>query len=131
MTLFQLLAVPIALGLAARGALRLLRGERHRLRGILGTLLWLAAAVTILIPNATTEIANRLGIGRGTDLVTYVVALAFLWSWFYFHQKITRNARQLTDLCRALAVERALRRYPPFGPTQSAPPERSALDLVD
>ena len=128
MTLFQLITFPIALAFALRGALRLLRGERHRMRGTLGTLLWISAAVTILIPNATTEIANRLGIGRGTDLVTYLVALAFLWSWFYFHQKITRTARHLTDLCRALAVERALRQYPPFQPT---PPDTSRPDLVD
>jgi len=128
MTLFQLIAVPIALALALRGVLRLLRGERHRLRGVLGTLLWLTAAVTILIPNATTEIANHLGIGRGTDLLTYLVALGFLWSWFYFHQKITRNTRQITDLCRALAVERALEQYPTF----HAPSDpSSAPDLVD
>ena len=128
MTLFQLIAFPIALGLGLRSAVRLARGERYRMRAILGTLLWIAAAVTILIPNATTEIANRLGIGRGTDLVTYLVALAFLWSWFYFHQKITRTARHLTDLCRALAVERALRQYPPF---ESTPPDASRADLVD
>jgi small membrane protein len=128
MTLFQLIAFPITFGMGLRSALRLLRGDRHRLRGILGTLLWIAAAVTILVPSATTEIANRLGIGRGTDLVTYLVALAFLWSWFYFHQKITRNTRHLTDLCRALAVERALRQYPPFA---SPPPERSGPELVD
>ena len=128
MTAFQLIAVPIALALAARGALRLLRGERQRLRGILATLLWIAAAVTILIPNATTEIANRLGIGRGTDLLTYLVALAFLWSWFYFHQKITRNSRQITDLCRARAVERALQQYPAIHPPAE---QASAPDLLD
>ncbi|HKU60539.1 MAG TPA: DUF2304 domain-containing protein [Gemmatimonadales bacterium] len=128
MTLFQLITFPITLGLGVRSAYRLIRGERYRLRGILGTLLWIVAAGTILIPNATTEIANRLGIGRGTDLVTYVVALAFLWSWFYFHQKITRTARHVTDLCRALAVERALRQYPPF---QDTPPSASGPDLVD
>ena len=128
MTLFQLITFPIALALGLRSAFRLIRGERYRMRAILGTLLWIAAAVTILIPNATTEIANRLGIGRGTDLVTYLVALAFLWSWFYFHQKITRTARHLTDLCRALAVERALRQYPPF---EANPPDPSRSDLVD
>ena len=128
MTLFQLITFPIALALGLRSAFRLLRGERHRMRGFLATLLWTAASITILIPNATTEIANRLGIGRGTDLVTYLVALAFLWSWFYFHQKITRTTRHLTDLCRALAVERALHQYPPFQPT---PPDTSRPDLVD
>jgi small membrane protein len=128
MTLFQLITFPIALAVGLRSAFRLLRGERHRLRGVLATLLWIAAAITILIPNATTEIANRLGIGRGTDLVAYLVALAFLWSWFYFHQKITRTARHVTDLSRALAVERALQQYPPFPPT---PPESSGPDLVD
>ena len=128
MTLFQLITFPIALAVGLRSAFRLLRGERHRLRGVLATLLWMAAAITILIPNATTQIANRLGIGRGTDLVTYLVALAFLWSWFYFHQKITRTARHVTDLSRALAVERALQQYPPFPPT---PPQSSGSDLVD
>lgn len=128
MTLFQLITFPVTLGLGVRSAYRLLRGERYRMRAILGTLLWIGAAVTILIPNATTEIANRLGIGRGTDLVTYCVALAFLWSWFYFHQKITRTTRHLTDLCRALAIERALHQYPPFEPT---PPDGSRTDLVD
>ena len=128
MTLFQLITFPIALAIGVRSAFRLLRGERHRLRGVLATLLWIAAAITILIPNATTQVANRLGIGRGTDLVTYVVALAFLWSWFYFHQKITRTARHVTDLSRALAVERALQQYPPF---QSTPPQRSGSDLID
>jgi hypothetical protein len=128
MTLFQLITFPIALAIGLCSALRLLRGERHRLRGVLATLLWIAAAITILIPNATTEIAHRLGIGRGTDLVTYLVALAFLWSWFYFHQKITRTARHVTDLSRALAVERALQQYPPF---PSTPPKSSGPDLVD
>ena len=128
MTLFQLITFPIALAIGLRTAFRLLRGERHRLRGVLATLLWIAAAITILSPNATTEIANRLGIGRGTDLVTYLVALAFLWSWFYFHQKITRTARHVTDLSRALAVERALQQYPPFAPN---PPKSSGPDLVD
>ena len=122
MTLFQLIAFPIALALGLRSALRLLRGERYRLRGVFATLLWTAAAFTILIPNATTRIAHLLGIGRGTDLVTYLVALGFLWSWFYFHQKITRTARHVTELSRALAVERALQQYPPF---QSTPPRRS------
>ena len=128
MTLFQVITFPTALALGVRSAVRVARGERYRMRAILGTLLWVAAAGTILIPSATTEIANRLGIGRGTDLVTYVVALAFLWSWFYFHQKITRTARHVTDLCRALAVERALRQYPPF---QDTPPTPSGPDLVD
>jgi small membrane protein len=128
MTLFQLIAFPITFGLALRSAVRLMRGDRPRLRGILSTLLWIAASVTILVPSATTEIANRLGIGRGTDLVTYLVALASLWSWFYFHQKITRNTRHLTDLTRALAIERALRQHPPF---PSEPTDRSGPELVD
>jgi small membrane protein len=128
MTLFQLITFPIALAFGVRSAVHLVRGDRYRTRAILSTLLWIAAAVTILIPNATTQIAHRLGIGRGTDLVTYLVALAFLWSWFYFHQKMTRTARHVTDLCRALAVERALDQYPPFQPT---PPEGSRSDLVD
>ena len=128
MTLFQLITFPTALALGLRSALRMLRGERYRMRALLGTLLWIAAAVTILIPNATTEIANRLGIGRGTDLVTYLVALGFLWSLFYFHQKISRNASHLTDLCRAIAVERALEQYPPF---ERPPAAGSAPELVD
>jgi hypothetical protein len=128
MSLFQLVALPISLLLALRSMARLLRGERPRVRAAFGAVLWTAAAVAILIPDVTTAIANRLGIGRGTDLVTYLVALGFLWSWFYFHQRITRNSNHLTDLCRAIAVERALQQYPPLG---QQPQSQSAPKLVD
>lgn len=127
MTAFQLVAFPLALLLAIRSSARLLRGERPRARAALGAILWTGAAVAILTPTLTTQVANRLGIGRGTDLVTYLVALGFLWSLFYFHQKISRNASHLTDLCRAIAVERALEQYPPF----ERPPASSAPELVD
>ncbi len=128
MTLFQLVALPISLILALRSMARLFRGERPRLRAAVGAGLWTAAAVAILIPDLTTEIANLLGIGRGTDLVTYLVALGSLWSWFYFHQKITHNSNHLTDLCRAIAVERALTQYPPF---DQPPAQHSAPKAID
>jgi hypothetical protein len=128
MTVFQLVALPISVLLAVRSGARLLRGERPRVRAAFGAVLWTAASVAILIPDLTTDVANVLGIGRGTDLITYLVALGFFWSWFYFNQKIARNSTHLTELCRTIAVEHALQQYPPF---DRPPAARSAPKLVD
>jgi hypothetical protein len=61
-------------------------------------------AVTIYDPNLTTVIARLVGITRGADLLIYIVALAFLASWFYFYQKVRTLSGAVTALTRELAI---------------------------
>lgn len=79
----------------------------------------------VLSPAAVTWVANVLGVGRGTDLVLYVLAVSF---GFYVVNDYLRgqDAReQLHRLARRIAVLEALDRYDihPSDPTPEPVPE--------
>jgi hypothetical protein len=82
----------------------------HRLSGLqLFVILGLLAGGIALVvwPGAATYVAVRLGVGRGTDLVTYltIVGGLFLAANFYFRFK--RQEQQMIALVRELALRNA------------------------
>ena len=59
----------------------------------------------IAFPNLTTLIADRLGIGRGADLIFYLFII-FAWFWFVLmDRKLRFTERKLTLLIRHIALE--------------------------
>lgn len=67
--------------------------------------------IAVLAPNLVTEAANLVGVGRGTDLVLYLMAVSF---GFYVVNDYLRgqdNRQQLHRLARRIAVLEALERY--------------------
>jgi hypothetical protein len=112
MILFQLIAVPLAVLLFIRSAARFLRGAGNRWVAALSAALWLAAGITILQPEVTNTVARFLGIGRGADLVLYVLALSFLVSLVYFYHKYRQLSSDLTEIVRSLAIRDADERWP-------------------
>jgi hypothetical protein len=61
----------------------------------------------VLRPNDVTVVANWLGVGRGTDLLLYLLILAFLLGMLNYYLRFQGVDRRLTDLARALAVREA------------------------
>ena len=74
---------------------------------------WLAAAICVLNPNIVTRVATTIGIGRGADVLIYVVTLTFIATTFYFYSRYMRLQRQITDLTRYLAIHEAKHPEPP------------------
>ena len=107
MTLFQLIAVPLAALLFLRSGVRFVRGEGHRLVAVLSMALWLAAGITIAQPDLTNTLARFFGIGRGADLVSYFIALAFLASVVYFYHTYRKLNSDVTEIIRRLAIQDA------------------------
>ena len=66
-----------------------------------------AAVYAILRPDDTTVLANWLGVDRGTDLLTYALVIAFVFTtlstYLRFKELELRHAR----LARALALQSA------------------------
>lgn len=65
----------------------------------------------VLVPDLVTDVANLVGVGRGTDLVLYLMAVAF---GFYVVNDYLRgqdDRQQLHRLARRIAVLEALERY--------------------
>ena len=85
----------------------------------LGFVLFILAAVwAVLRPDDLTVLANWVGVDRGTDLLLYVLVIAFLFTtmstWIRFREQELRYAR----LARAVALQN------PVLPAVSAPTDR-------
>ncbi len=78
-------------------------GMTRRRISLLRSSVWLAALVLVLNPNLLQDIAIRMRIGRGTDFLLYLLALAFPVASFYFLHAIEKQRQQLTRLVRELA----------------------------
>ena len=57
----------------------------------------------ILFPEYTNDIASRLGVGRGADLLFYICILFFLFAIMKLFARIRRLEKTLTDLVRQQA----------------------------
>lgn len=114
MNLFQWLTVPPLAALALFDLSRaLVRRPRFRPDLLVRAAVWAAGAVAIYDPLITVRIAKSIGIERGTDLVVYLFALAFLGTSFFFYSRLVRMQRQITELVRHIAIREAEHRPPP------------------
>jgi hypothetical protein len=68
-----------------------------------------AAGVAIARPDDVTRLAHVFGIGRGADIVLYVLALAFVALSFYFYTQQLRLRRDLSALASQMALKEARR----------------------
>jgi hypothetical protein len=65
--------------------------------------------VFVVAPEVSTEIANHLGVGRGADLVFYVLSLVTLTAIFNLHLRARAASEVVTSLARAMAITNAER----------------------
>lgn len=61
----------------------------------------------VLQPDRLTWVANRLGVGRGTDLVLYLLVVAFIFGMLNFYLRFREIDRRFTELARTLAIREA------------------------
>jgi len=71
---------------------------------VLGMLL--LAGLAVLFPDMTTVVANRLGVGRGADLVNYLVEVGLLFIVIHYYAKFVELQEQITVLAREIALLR-------------------------
>lgn len=60
--------------------------------------------ILVIQPELSTQIANRIGIGRGTDLLLYVFIFFCLFRFVGIASNSKEHERQLTRVVRALAL---------------------------
>lgn len=104
--------VQVVLIIAAIGALVYFvrRGHNVRIRASKRVAFFAFIAVNIyavLRPNDVTAVAQLLGIGRGTDLVVYLLVVAFVFGMINTYLRNRELGERLTELARALAVREA------------------------
>jgi hypothetical protein len=65
--------------------------------------------VAVLWPAGVTWVAHRLGVGRGTDLVLYMLVVAVSFFALNTYLRFKALERKLTDLARSVALQEGLR----------------------
>jgi small membrane protein len=94
--------------LQRRGAARTRASKRLILVALVAV-----AIISILNPDLTTRAASLVGVGRGTDLLLYVLTAVFLYVVVGFYLKFKDVERQITVLARRLALDEAAARSRP------------------
>ncbi len=104
MNYFQIVALFTLVLLIISELNRRVRSTDRRLGGLVRLALWIFAAYLILKPELTSEIAHRLGIGRGADLVMYASILGGMVAWFNLQTRQVVLERQIVKLARVEAI---------------------------
>ena len=87
------------------------------------TLFCLFGVIAVLNPNVMTWLANRVGVGRGTDLLLYILTVVFGFYALNTYLRFKDTERRLTRLARAMAIRDAI-------PPEAGAAERLAAELA-
>jgi hypothetical protein len=97
----------LILGLLVCAGYAFLQRDKSRLiAGGIG-LLSVIGMVLVIQPELATRVANTLGVGRGTDLITYFWILMSVLVLLNLQFKIFSLQRTLTELSREVALRTA------------------------
>jgi hypothetical protein len=64
--------------------------------------------IAVLRPNWVSSLAHHLGVGRGTDLVLYLLAMAFVFVSVNTYFRFKTQESRFTELARSIAVRDAM-----------------------
>jgi hypothetical protein len=81
--------------------------KEHRTVSRISMLLCALAVAAVWMDGHVIELANRLGVGRGTDLVLYLLLPLLLLAVLVLTMRIRKLERQQTLLSRAVALGQA------------------------
>jgi len=107
MTIVLQIVIVVAVGVAAFVLTRS-RGARHQaVRRVLLMVFVIAAASSVFAPELWTHAANFVGVGRGTDLLLYLLVLVFLAFVATTYRRFRHIEDQNTELARTIAILQA------------------------
>ena len=121
MTLIKLLllAAIVVVGLLA------FRGSRKALHKVLWrayvVLVVVAAGLSVLFPDLLTSLAQLVGVGRGADLLLYVLVVTFMLVSVVLFRRLNELERRYTQLARTIAVRDAGVAHPVAQPGPGTP----------
>lgn len=84
-----------------------LQRDKSRLIATCIALLSFVGMVLVIQPELSTRVANAIGVGRGTDLVTYFWILMSVLVLLNLQFKIFALQRTMTELAREVALRTA------------------------
>ena len=66
--------------------------------------LGVSAVVAVVFPDLTNSVAHRLGVGRGADLLIYMLVVCGVFAFLMVHARLRRIEDRLTAIVRRQAL---------------------------
>jgi hypothetical protein len=107
MNLFQIVVISSLVLLIVWELVRLQRGDVSAGAWLVRMAVWFAAILAVARPGLLQSLANLLGIGRGTDVLLYLLVFVFFGTSFFLYARTVLLQRQLTELVRRYALDNA------------------------
>ena len=107
--IIKILLIAAALGVAVLVLREKVPRQQEALRRAAGLLILLVGIVAVLWPDVTTTVANAVGVGRGTDLLLYLLVTVFAYGALTTTQRIHRLQHDITVLTREIALLQPVR----------------------
>jgi small membrane protein len=79
---------------------------------VLFVLFSLLTAVAILSPDTLNVLAHLVGVGRGADLVLYLLTVSFIFASLNTYMSFKDRDQKIVSLSRKIAIYQAEREYP-------------------
>jgi len=84
------------------------KGSRHlAVRRLLLLAVFALGIIAVVFPGTTTDLAEFVGVGRGTDLMLYGLGVVFVGNSLFTAGKFRHQEREITRLARAIAIAEA------------------------
>jgi hypothetical protein len=109
--LIQVILIAVTLGVLLLLLQRRTAARTRAWKKLIMLALAAAAVASILYPELTTKVANFVGVGRGTDLLLYLLVAVFLYVTVGFYLRFRDLERQLTVVARRLAIDEAVQAH--------------------
>jgi small membrane protein len=116
----MIIRILLIAGLASTAWLVFLRRNRGPFHIVTVFALLIAGMLAVMFPDLTQSIANLVGVGRGSDLVTYIAIVAVMFVLVHYYTKFVEVQGQITQLTRELAILRAEAAAVPLAPAAPA-----------
>lgn len=72
---------------------------------VLWLVFWIAAAIVVALPQTTTILAEKVGIGRGVDLVVYFSIFVLFYLSFRIFVKMEKIEKTITKMAEKNALQ--------------------------
>jgi hypothetical protein len=103
----MIIRIVLLTALAAIGWFVFLKRNRLPFHIVTVFAMLMVGGAAVIFPEETDVVANFVGVGRGVDLITYVIEVTVLFVLIHYYTKFVELQRQLTDVVREVAILRA------------------------
>ena len=68
-----------------------------------------AGVVAVVFPELTNRVANFVGVGRGADLLLYLMVIIFYFAFIILYRKLNRIQETQTEIIREISIRNAIK----------------------